>query len=133
MPISSQLLQDQTDGLQSSQLTQAARDKNRTKRKLNTHVVFKTTNQLTESEQKQMRDLFLRVFNKKMTKDTFDRKFFYTPRGYSYHGLMLHEDIVVGAFSAVPGRYNFFGEEQIFSLSVDTMIDTKYRGGGTLY
>jgi len=130
MPISSQLVQDQIDGPQSSQLTQAARDKNRPKCKLNTHVAFKTTDQLTESEQKQMRDLFLRVFNKKMTKDTFDRKFFYTPKGYSYHGLMLHEKTVVGATSAVPGRYKFFGEEHIFSVSVDTMVDPKYRGGG---
>lgn len=93
-------------------------------------MAFKRTDQLLESEQEQMRDLFLRVFNKNMTKDAFERKFFYTPRGYSYHGLMLREEIVVGATSAVPGRYKFFGEEQILSLSVDTMIDPKYRGGG---
>ena len=112
------------------QLTQAARDKNRPICKPNTHIVFKTTDQLTESEQNQMRDLFLRVFNKKMTKDTFERKFLYTPKGYSYHGLMLHEKTIVGALSAVPGRYRFFGKEHIFSLSVDTMIDPKYRGSG---
>jgi hypothetical protein len=79
-----------------------------------------------------MCDLFLRVFNKKMTRETFKRKFFYTPRGYSYHSLMLHEEAVVGAFSAVPVRYRFFGKEQIFALSVDTMIDLKYRGAGHL-
>ena len=100
------------------------------KSKPGTYVAFKRTDQLLESEQEQMRDLFLRVFNKNMTKDAFERKFFYTPRGYSYHGLMLREEIVVGATSAVPGRYKFFGEEQILSLSVDTMIDPKYRGGG---
>jgi len=132
MPISSQSLQDQLGGLQSCQLTQTARDKKRLKCKLKTHVVFKTTDQLMKSEQEQMRDLFLRIFNKKMTKDTFERKFFYTPMGCSYHGLMLHEEVVVGAFSAVPGRYRFFGEERIFSLSVDTMIDSKYRGAGHL-
>jgi hypothetical protein len=77
-----------------------------------------------------MRDLFLRVFDKKMTKDAFERKFFYTPGGYSYHSLMLHGQAVVGAFSAVPGRYRLFGQEQILALSVDTMIDAKYRGGG---
>jgi hypothetical protein len=98
--------------------------------KLETHVVFKTTVQLTESEKKQMLDLFEAVFDKKMTKDVFERKFFYTPAGYSYHSLMLHGEVLVGAFSAVPGRYKFFGKEKIFSLSVDTMIDSKYRGGG---
>jgi hypothetical protein len=95
-------------------------------------VVFKKTDQLKESEQEQMLDLFLRVFNKKMTRDAFERKFFHTPRGHSYHSLMLHGEVVVGAFSAVPGRYRCFGKEQIFSLSVDTMIDSKYRGAGHL-
>ena len=130
MSISSRSLQDQLDGSQGCQLAQIAHDKKRLKCKPRTYVAFKRTDQLTESEQEQMRDLFLRVFNKKMTKDSFERKFFYTPKGYSYHGLMLHEEVVVGAFSAVPGRYQFFGEEQIFSLSVDTMVDPKYRGGG---
>jgi hypothetical protein len=130
MPISSQSTKDQVDGLQDNQLTQTNCDKNYLKYKLDTHVIFKTTNQLTESEQEQMCDLFLRVFNKKMTKDEFERKFFYTPGGRSYHSLMLHEDVIVGAFSAVPGRYKFFGKEKIFSLSVDTMIDAEHRGGG---
>jgi len=130
MTISSQPLKDGLDCSRSSQLTQFTPDGRHLESKPKTHVVFKTTDQLTESEQEQMRDLFLLIFNKKMTKDAFERKFFYTPRGYSYHGLMLHEEVVVGASSAVPGRYRFFGEELIFSLSVDTMVDPKYRGGG---
>ncbi len=93
-------------------------------------VVFKTTDQLLESERELMCSLFLRVFNKNMVRDAFERKFFYTPRGYSYHGLMLHKETIVGALSAVPSRYRFFGEERIFSLSVDTMIAPEYRGGG---
>jgi len=130
MSSSSQSIQDRLDASQGSQSVKIAHEKKRLISKSSTYVVFKTTDQLAESEHKQMRDLFLRVFNKKMTKDTFDRKFFYTPKGYSYHGLMLHEKNVVGAFSAVPGRYKFFGKEHIFSLSVDTMIDPKYRGAG---
>ena len=132
MSVSSQSIQDQLDGSQTSQLTQIAQSKESLKNKPRTLLAFKRTDQLTESEQEQMCDLFLRVFNKKMTKDAFDRKFFYTPRGYSYHGLMLHEKTIIGASSALPGRYKFFGKEQIFSLSVDTMIDPKYRGGGHL-
>jgi hypothetical protein len=110
-------------------LTQIAHDKKSFKSKPGTHVAFKRTDQLLGSEQEQMRDLFLRVFNKKMTRDAFERKFFHTPKGYSYHGLMLCEKTIVGASSAVPKRYKFFGEELIFSLSVDTMIDPKCRGG----
>lgn len=126
MSVSSQFIKDQPGTSQG----QIAHDKERLKSKIKTHVAFKRTDQLTESEQEQMRDLFLRIFKKKMTKDAFDRKFFYTPGGYSYHGLMLREKTIVGASSAVPGRYKFFGKELIFSLSVDTMIDPKYRGGG---
>lgn len=130
MPISSQSVQDQFIGSKGCQPAQITKSNKSSKSKPGTHVAFKRTDQLTESEQQQMRDVFEAVFNKKMTKDTFDRKFFYTPKGYSYHGLMLYEKTVVGATSAVPGRYKFFGQEHIFSLSVDTMIDPKYRGGG---
>jgi len=77
-----------------------------------------------------MCDLFLRIFNKNMTMAAFERKFLFTPKGYSYHGLMLHEETIVGAMSAVPGRYTFFDQERIFALSVDVMIDSEYRGGG---
>ena len=130
MPISSRSLREHLDGSKSSQSAQTIRDKDISKCKLNTHVVIKTTDQFSECEQEQMRELFLRVFDKKMTKETFERKYFYTPRGYSYHSLMLHGEKIVGAYTAVPGRYEFFGKEQIFSLSVDTMIDPKFRGGG---
>jgi len=129
MPVSSQSIQSQLDGSQGCQLTQIALERKSLKSKSGTLVAFNRTDQLTESEQQQMRDLFLRVFNKKMTKDAFERKFLYTPKGYSYHGLMLHEKTIVGASSAVPARYKFFGQEHIFALSVDTMIDPKYRGG----
>jgi hypothetical protein len=132
MSLSSQSVKNKPDTPQSCQLTQIAQDENRLINKSGIQLAFKRTNQLTKAEQELIRDLFLRVFNKKMTKDTFERKYFYTPKGYSYHGLMLHEKTIVGASSAMPGRYNFFGEEHIFSLSVDTMIDPRYRGGGHL-
>ncbi len=93
-------------------------------------VVFRTTDQLLESERAEMCDLFLRVFNKNMTRDVFERKFLFTPKGYSYHGLMLYEGTIVGALSAIPLRYKYFDEERMFSLCVDTMIDPAHRGGG---
>lgn len=132
MSVSSQSVKNKPDTPKGRQLTQIAQDENRLIDKSGIQLAFKRTHQLSKAEQEQMRDLFLRVFNKKMTKDKFERKYFYTPKGYSYHSLMLHEKTIVGASSAVPGRYNFFGEEHIFSLSVDTMIDPRYRGGGHL-
>jgi hypothetical protein len=132
MSVSSQSIQDQPCILQSCQLTQITNNEKRLISKSGIQVTLKRTDQLTKSEQQQMRDLFGMVFNKKMTKDSFERKFFYTPKGYSYHGLMLHNENIVGASSAVPVRYKLFGKERTFSLSVDTMIDAKYRGGGHL-
>ena len=132
MSVSSQSVKNKPDTPNCRQLTQIAQDENRLINKSPIQLTFKRTHQLTKTEQEQMCDLFLRVFNKKMTKDTFKRKYFYTPKGYSYHSLMIHEKTIVGASSAVPGRYNFFGEEYIFSLSADTMIDPGYRGGGLL-
>lgn len=130
MSVSSQPIQRQIEGSHNRQLVQIAHDKKCLKSKSKTLVVFKRTDQLIESEQQQMRDLFEAVFNKKMTKDAFERKYFCTPKGCSYHGLMLNENNIVGASTAVPARYKFFGHEHIFALSVDTMIDPKYRGGG---
>jgi len=132
MSVSSQSVKNKPDTPKGRQLTQILQDENRLINKSGIQLAFKRTHQLTKAEQEQMCDLFLQVFNKKMTKDKFERKYFYTPKGYSYHSLMMHGKTIVGASSAVPGRYNFFGEEHIFSLSVDTMIDPRYRGGGHL-
>jgi hypothetical protein len=132
MSVSSKSIKDPFGIPQNSQLAQTIKDKKCLKTKTVAYLAFKRTDQLTEFEQQRMRDLFEVVFNKKMTKEAFERKFFYTPKGYSYHGLMLHEKTIVGATSAVPARYKFFGHEHIFALSVDTMIDPKYRGGGHL-
>lgn len=95
-------------------------------------ITFKRTNQLSVAEREQIRDIFLRVFGKRMNKEMFERKFLYAPKGYSYHGLMLHRGVIVGTFNAIPYRYKYFGKELIFALSVDTMIDPLHRGGGHL-
>jgi len=96
------------------------------------NVVFKDTTDLTVQEKQQFRALFLRVFGKKMNQKLFDRKFLYTPKGYSYHGLILDEGVIVGAFNAIPYRYKYFDKYLVFSLSVDTMIAPDHRGGGHL-
>jgi hypothetical protein len=127
MSVSSKPVQEQLDA---SLVCQTASTAHNSKQGI--YVTFKKTNELNESEKEQMRDLFIRVFNKTMAKSQFERKYYNTPKGYSYHGLMQQGGLIVGASSAVPGRYKFFEREFLFSLSVDTMIDHKYRGGGHL-
>lgn len=92
-------------------------------------ISFKRTSQLSVAEKEQIRELFLRVFEKKMDRALLERKYLCTPKGYSYHGLMLHDKVIVGTFNAIPYRYKYFGREMIFGLSVDTMIDAEHRGG----
>lgn len=99
---------------------------------MNENIIFRKTTDLTVQEKQQFRDLFLRVFGKEMNEKLFERKFLCTPKGYSYHGLMLCEGAIVGAFNAIPYLYSYFGQELTFGLSVDTMISADHRGGGRL-
>ena len=48
--------------------------------------------------------------------------------GYSFHSLMLDGDRIVGAFSAIPVRYRFFGKTVLFAPTADLMIAQPYRG-----
>lgn len=97
---------------------------------MNRNIVFKKTNQLSNSEKQQIIDLFFRVFKKKRDIPLFDRLFLNTYKGYSYHGLLLSNDAIVGTFNAIPYRYSYFHQDREFALSVDTMIDVEHRGGG---
>lgn len=89
---------------------------------------IKKTNELTENEPSQICALFKEVFEKRMTLELFDQKFTKNCLGFSYHGLMIEEDKIVGCYSVIPYNYRFFNQEYIFGLSVDTMISEAYRG-----
>jgi hypothetical protein len=91
--------------------------------------VFKTTEQLSQADKDQLRDLFFKVYGKNISQEDFDRKYLRTPFGYSYHGLMLVDGRIIGAYNTVPYRYKYFGREVIFALSVDLMVDQEHRGG----
>ena len=97
-------------------------------RVMSIEFVFKKTTELSSREQKQIRALFSRVFKVEMSEGVFERRFLYSCKGYSYHGLMLHEGDIVGSFTAIPYRYTYFDRELTFALSVDTMISPQpYR------
>jgi len=98
-------------------------------RVMSIEFVFKKTTELSSREQKQIRALFSRVFKVEMSEGVFERRFLYSCKGYSYHGLMLHEGDIVGSFTAIPYRYTYFDRELTFALSVDTMISPQHRGG----
>lgn len=87
--------------------------------------LIKKTEFLTTSEKKDYCALFNKVFNKTFSVDSLERK--YGQGRSSYHALMLQREKIVGAYSAIPYRYNFFNKEYRFALSVDTMIEESAR------
>jgi hypothetical protein len=94
---------------------------------MDTRFVFKKTNEFTEEEGSQFLDLFGLTFPKHMTTSLFKRKYMHTPFGYSYHGLMLADGKVVGAYNLIPYMYRYFDKDVIFALSVDAMIHEHHR------
>lgn len=91
--------------------------------------IFKRTYQLSERDRSQILDLFFKVFGKSLSKEHFNRKYLCTPFCYSYHGLMVINGRIVGAYNVIPYRYSYFGKETIFGLSVDSVVMKEYRSG----
>lgn len=90
--------------------------------------VVKTTNELTQIEKQQICDLFLEVFKKEKSLENFEKQFLNTSKGYSYHCLMVVDNLIVGCYSCIPMEYQYFFNNYTFGLSVDTMISEEYRG-----
>jgi hypothetical protein len=88
----------------------------------------KTTGELTAGEIGQLRQLFTDVFHRPFPEDVLQRKYAGSCLGHSFHSLMFDEGRVVGAFSAIPVRYRFFGSPVLFAPTADLMIARPYRG-----
>ena len=88
----------------------------------------KTTGELTASEVLQLRELFVAVYQKPFPEDLLRRKYAGSCLGHSFHSLMLEGGRIVGAFSAIPVRYRFFGRPVLFAPTADLMIAPAYRG-----
>ena len=93
-----------------------------------THFQVKTTDLLTNDEIAGLTSLFETVFHKPCPRDVFERKFGGNCLGRSVHSLMFLEGEMIGAFSAIPVRYNFFGRTVLFANTADLMIDPAHRG-----
>ena len=90
--------------------------------------IFKKTYQLSSDEKSQICSLFEDVFGEVKSLEQFENEFGRSTLGYSYHGLMMDHNRVVGAYTSIPFRYKYFGQDRLFALSVDTMVMKDYRG-----
>lgn len=94
------------------------------------HSVFqvRTTGELNPAEITALAQLFEIVFRKPCPEDLFVRKFARSPLGHSVHSLMFLEGQLIGAFSAIPLHYRFFGQSLLFAITADLMIHPDHRG-----
>jgi hypothetical protein len=90
--------------------------------------IVKTTGELTIAEKEAMSGLFSEVFRKPFPLELFESKYARSCLGKSFHCLMVMEGVVVGAYSAIPVRYLFFGHTRLFAMAVDLMIAERFRG-----
>lgn len=90
--------------------------------------IAKKTNELTQTERSRICSLFEQVFEKEFSLRQFERKYDAPVGGTSYHGLTLSENgKIVGCTATIPFSFDSFGEEKVFGLVVDSMIDPAYR------
>lgn len=88
----------------------------------------RTTNELEPAEITALTQLFETVFEKPCPEDVFIRKFARSPIGHAVHSLMFLEGMLIGAFSAIPVPYRFFGKTLLFAITADLMIHPSHRG-----
>jgi Acetyltransferase (GNAT) domain len=86
------------------------------------------THDLSQSDKSEIRLLFESVFEKSFPPDVFDRKYAQSCLGYSWHALLRREGRIVGAYSAIPIRYRFYGNDVMFAIGVDLMVAKHSRG-----
>jgi len=88
----------------------------------------KTTGELKPAEIAALTRLFEVVFSRPCPEDLFRRKFERSCPGRSIHSLMFLDGELIGAFSAIPVRYLFFGSPTLFAITADLMIHPRHRG-----
>ena len=95
---------------------------------MNLKYIAKKTNELTENERSRICTLFEQVFEKEFSSKRFDGKYKAPVGGNSYHGLALSEDgEIAGCTATIPFVYDYFGQEKVFGLVVDSMIGPAFR------
>lgn len=90
-------------------------------------IVLKRTDEINSKEWDEYSYGFNKVFNKDFTKEYFKEKYFGCSLGYSYHGVLLCEDKIVGMFTVIPRQYIYFGKEVTIGLGCDAFILAEHR------
>jgi len=94
--------------------------------------LVKKTNELKDEEIKEINDLFNKTFENRLLKprsmNEFIEKFSRNFLKFSFHGLMIYENKIIGCYHVIPYEFKYFSNKQLFGQSVDTTIDINFRG-----
>ncbi|HEX7869162.1 MAG TPA: GNAT family N-acetyltransferase, partial [Chryseobacterium sp.] len=97
-------------------------------------VIYKKTTELSDVEIQNICDVFSQVFPEhSRSVSDFKNEFLNTDFGYSFHGLLMDGEKIVGSQSYIPFVYLVDGTEKEAGLSVDTMILKEYRNFDNIF
>lgn len=97
------------------------------------NFVVKKTTELTEKEQRDILCLFNVVFDRNRSLEQFQNQFLNNVLGYSFHSLIIEDEVIVGCNSYIPGYYTVNGVSYLFANSVDTAVSKPYRDFANFY
>lgn len=90
-------------------------------------ITAKKTYELSEKEWVEFTAAFNFIFKKHFTSDHFKTKYFGSSLGYSVHGILFHNNKIVGMFTAIPRQYIFKEQEVTIALGCDAFILKEHR------
>ena len=88
----------------------------------------KKTTELTDQEIDQLLYLNNTTMNEQRTKKNFQDKYLLNFLGFSFHSLMIENNIIVGCNTVIPQEFIFFDKKCIFGQWCETLIDKNFRG-----
>jgi hypothetical protein len=90
-------------------------------------IVSKYSNELSSEEWIEIKDSFNLVFEKDFDLKYFKNKYTLNPLGFSCHGILYFNTKIVGFFTVIPRKYNFFDKKKLIGLGCDAYIMKQHR------
>ena len=93
----------------------------------NYQITFKKTTDFSDDQWENYAHNFNYIFKRNFTVADFKNKYTGSSLGYSFHGILLNGDNIVGMVSAIPRKYLLFGKETTVALACDAFILPEHR------
>ena len=90
-------------------------------------IIAKYSNQLSNVEWRKIKESFNLVFEKDFDLKYFKSKYCLNILGFSCHGILYNDNVVVGCFTILPRNYNFFGTKKLIGVGADAFVLKDHR------